>query len=465
MKKTLLLILSLMLCLTLVLAGCNEEPDEDLTDETTAKKTVVTTEKTTAKTTAKTKPQTTKAPTVEKIPAPEIRVIEKNQPVSRLPEGSGIVVDIFEDTTIELNYHGWPTVCKGEDGVLYATASLRISHIDPFGAVVFCESHDNGETWSEPRIIADTVLDDRDSGVLYLGDGKILVNWFCHNASNYMNHPDYMGWIDEVDPKQVIAVNKRWDECEANDLKGGSFVVLSEDGGKTWSDPVRVPLKSPHGMTMGQDGKTLYFFGVPSANWGMSGVTGLESGYAYLFTSTDYGMTWQRKGSVLLPTNLGDETFFDEGYCIQLADGSFLAGIRTERSDFGHWTICLTRSADGVNWETPAPIPDGPYGVLTGAPPHLLQLKSGAILLSYSCRNGRSCGSRGRVSYDGGVTWSEEFIICVSDQPKNGDLGYPSTVELADGTLLTTYYQAYKTDPHPSLLYTRWEFEVAEESD
>ena len=53
------------------------------------------------------------------------------------------------------------------------------------------------------------------------------------------------------------------------------------------------------------------------------------------------------------------------------------------------------------------------------------------------------------------------MVLCISDQPRNGDLGYPSTVELDDGTLLTTYYQAYGDDKYPSVLYTRWRLEEA----
>ena len=66
-------------------------------------------------------------------------------------------------------------------------------------------------------------------------------------------------------------------------------------------------------------------------------------------------------------------------------------------------------------------------------------------------------------TYDGGKTWGEEFIICVSDQPKHWDLGYPSTVELDDGTLITSTYQAYQNDKCPSVLYTRWRLEESAE--
>ena len=80
-----------------------------------------------------------------------VPVIEaKNQILSRLCDGKEIEVPIWGNTTIKLGYHGWPTICKGDGDTLYASASLRIAHIDPYAVVVFMESHDKGYTWSDP---------------------------------------------------------------------------------------------------------------------------------------------------------------------------------------------------------------------------------------------------------------------------------------------------------------------------
>lgn len=462
MKKALIALLCLLLCASFVLCSCNDSSDDDIFV-------------TTAGGTKKTTQATTTAPPDDipiEMPTNLVPVIEnQNEVISRLmqsvnPDGkTSITVEIYNGETIELFYHGWPTVCKGDGSTLYATASARISHIDPFGAVVFYKSEDNGMTWSKPVIVADTPLDDRDSGVLYMGNGKIIVNWFCHDLSKYFENPEYMEWQDDVPKSTIKAVSDRRAYLEKNDpqwTKGGSFTSTSTDGGLTWSAPKRVPVKSPHGMVMGQDGRTLYFFGTPTANWQLSGATDLQSGYFYLFQSKNYGQSWSKFGEVKLPNNLGPETFFDEGYCIQLKDGSFLAGIRTEKSNCGYWTICITRSQDGKNWTTPTPVKNADGTNLKGSPPHFLQLKNGVIILAYSWRHG-NCGSRFRLSYDNGVTWTEEMIICVSDQPLTPDLGYPTTVELDDGTLLTTYYQAYGQDGYPSLLYTRWRLEEAAE--
>ena len=59
-----------------------------------------------------------------------------------------------------------------------------------------------------------------------------------------------------------------------------------------------------------------------------------------------------------------------------------------------------------------------------------------------------------RVSRDGGVTFGEETLI--GPEAYIRDQGYPSTVELDGGSLLTVYYQRYEDDPFCSVLYSKW---------
>ena len=66
-------------------------------------------------------------------------------------------------------------------------------------------------------------------------------------------------------------------------------------------------------------------------------------------------------------------------------------------------------------------------------------------------------------SYDGGKTWGEEIVIS-SDSPV-ADLGYPSSVELSDGSILTVYYQRYGNDAFTSILGTRWRLDESKLTD
>ena len=68
----------------------------------------------------------------------------------------------------------WPTVAKTKDGALVVVFSGdREAHICPWGKVQMVRSTDDGETWSAPRTIGKTKLDDRDAGIVTLPDGRL----------------------------------------------------------------------------------------------------------------------------------------------------------------------------------------------------------------------------------------------------------------------------------------------------
>ena len=99
---------------------------------------------------------------------------------------------------------------------------------------------------------------------------------------------------------------------------------------------------------------------------------------------------------------------------------------------------------------------------LCGSPPHLLELDNGVLLMVYACRDrGRQFGQKAKLSYDGGETWSDREILL--DEAMDSDIGYPATVELSDGTLITIYYQKYGYDSKCSILYTKWKLFTPEE--
>ena len=74
-----------------------------------------------------------------------------------------------------------------------------------------------------------------------------------------------------------------------------------------------------------------------------------------------------------------------------------------------------------------------------GFPAHLLVLRDGRILCSYGYRR-PPYGVRACLSSDAGKTWDLRHEIIVRNDGINGDLGYPSSVELEDNVVLTVYY-------------------------
>ena len=67
------------------------------------------------------------------------------------------------------------------------------------------------------------------------------------------------------------------------------------------------------------------------------------------------------------------------------------------------------------------------------------------------------------TSTDGGETWEEDYILNDNiNQEKQRDMGYPATVELPDGSLITVYYERYKDDKFTSIQCTKWTIEEFE---
>ena len=88
-------------------------------------------------------------------------------------------------------YMGWPTIVrtrtKGE--LIIAFSGDRDSHICPYGKTEIVRSSDEGKTWSDPVIVRNTPLDDRDAGLVETPEGSLIVAWFTGCESE--NNPDY----------------------------------------------------------------------------------------------------------------------------------------------------------------------------------------------------------------------------------------------------------------------------------
>ncbi|MFP3897195.1 MAG: exo-alpha-sialidase, partial [Anaerolineales bacterium] len=63
---------------------------------------------------------------------------------------------------------------------------------------------------------------------------------------------------------------------------------------------------------------------------------------------------------------------------------------------------------------------------------------------------------RACLSADGGEHWGYDHEIILRDDAPSGDLGYPASVQLDDGTLLTVYYQQERPGEQTCLMMTRW---------
>ena len=345
-------------------------------------------------------------------------------------------------------YQAWPTVVCDTDGVLYVGCSgYKMGHWCPLGKNLLYTSRNGGETWSAPRVVADDVMDNRDVGLTYLGEKKILLSSFCKTTDFYLaegmrehvrNHPK------KLRRDVTSGVYDVWENTPAEELGSGSYVMLTEDGGETFGEKVYLPVSAPHGPILLSSGKLLYL-----GKEFYSGQADFGGGRIMAYESADEGRTWQYLGTVPVPDGCTLSNL-SEPHTVELPDGSILGMIRAEGPElpFTFTLFTCTSTDGGRTWTKPVCMNT------CGAPPFLLRHSSGAIVLTYGRRHNGPCGVRARVSYDNGKTFGEEILL--STESDYWDHGYPSTAELPDGTLITTYYQRYGEDQFNSILYTKW---------
>ena len=343
-------------------------------------------------------------------------------------------------------YIGWPTIGKGPNGDLLAVFS-RDSHICPWGKTQMIRSSDGGETWSAPETICNSLIDDRDGGILLLDDGTLLFTWFTSVAYRDRIIRDR----SKLDPASREFQWRLHDEKLPPALvkeQLGAFTRRSTDGGRTWEPPVRTPCAAPHGPIQLRDGRLLYV--------GKSGDVdhaGLGKGVGKIVAaeSTDRGRSWHLIGEVPFPDGMNVLRLCHEPHAIETDDGRIIAQIRYEwpgRPDSPHESI-QTESADGGRtWTEPKPVG------LDGFPPHLLRLADGTLLSAYGRRHGER-GEYACLSDDQGRTWDVANEIKLAGH-WSGDIGYPSSVQRPDGAILTAYYQSEREGEPPCLMGTLW---------
>lgn len=363
--------------------------------------------------------------------------------LSEGPYGNGIQMKIdvqglqWIETDDTLNYHGWPTVANmGNDHLALVCSGEREAHIDPFGRVLIYESADGGKSWSKPRKLSKGPLDDRDAGIIVTPAGTWLVNYFTSLA--YVSHGDRKG------------AQAHWDQVEDSITVGdlqrehGFFMLRSTDQGKTWSEKYRIGVNNVHGPIVLHDG-SLFYCGRAFGNCCVQPSTFAEE--IVCLRSEDDGLTWQEI-SRFHTGDFGDQQLrtWHELHSVETASGKIITQTR-----FGHSSTWQIVSDDGgKTWQ-------GLHQVADGFPPHLLKLHDGRLLMSYGYRR-KPYGNRCRVSCDEGESWSDPIII--SDDGPLTDLGYTSTAELADGTLVTVWYE-FRPEKGVALLRSaRWRFKV-----
>ena len=329
------------------------------------------------------------------------------------------------------NYFGWPSIARLQDGRLAVVSSgFRIEHVCPFGKACISYSDDDGETWTRPAPVIDTPLDDRDAGIVPFGEKGVILTSFNNTVDfQRQSNPDnrYIGaYLDLVD-----------DETCAKYV--GAEFCISNDCGKTFGEIYKSPVTSPHGPCVLRDGTILW---VGRTFNDHDSFTDGEQGIRCFEMHTDGSMDYVGE----IPDIEGLNS--SEPHVAELPDGTLICHIRTEEN----FSVFQSESHDrGKTWTAPRRIlPD--FG---GSPSHLLLHSSGVLIAAYGVRE-YPYGIDIMFSEDGGKTWETGHRIY--ENRITDDIGYPSTSELPDGSLITVFYAHPEENSPAVIMQQKWSF-------
>ena len=325
--------------------------------------------------------------------------------------------------------------------LLVVCSGGREAHVCPFGRVELMRSGDKGASWSWPRVLADSAIDDRDAGVCETKLGSLLVTTFTSlGYVDFLNEakPGTKGRFMDWTSDRIAAWNAAHHRLSAaqREQMPGTWMLRSADGGVNWSAPYRVPVNSPHGPIALSDGRVIY---AGKRLWHPNRRIGVAE-------SHDDGQTWRWLAEI--PTRDGDEfAEYHELHIVEATDGRLVAQIRNHNQANERETLQTESHDGGRTWTVPHAI--GVWGL----PSHLARLRDGRLLMTYGHRRA-PYGNQARVSEDNGDSWSAPLTI--SDDGAGYDLGYPSTVELDDGSLVTVWYERMAESPYAVLRQSVW---------
>ncbi|MEW6755357.1 MAG: sialidase family protein [Candidatus Latescibacterota bacterium] len=207
-----------------------------------------------------------------------------------------------------------------------------------------------------------------------------------------------------------------------------SITSTSCDGGRSWESYVLPGYECPRSLVVEPEGSVLMVRALKSG-WIHRGA---GSPHFQLCRSRDGGRTW----SYSVGEVDWDDTEFGEISVVQLDDGRLLAAVRRQvpgTKGEGFEDTVLTESADGGrHWAAP-------WQISANAEVHfyLTQLRDGRLLGTYSSYH-LPFGVFAVVSEDSGRTWDLGHPVQLA-LSADVYVGWPVTVLLADGALLTSY--------------------------
>mgnify|MGYP002400568141 CR=1 FL=1 len=161
-----------------------------------------------------------------------------------------------------------------------------------------------------------------------------------------------------------------------------------------------------------------------------------DSDGTYILRSEDRGNSWRL---ITLAYDPSGKQGFNETDLFLLPNGRILAMIRNDGEGA---RLYQSYSDDGGRTWTP-PVPTK----IPGSPAHVTSLRSGNLLCTYRYEGYN--GYRAVLSWDKGKSWDLDNEKILLDDLLPGSLGYPTSMQLNDGTIFTLYNGVKPGPPRP----------------
>jgi len=316
----------------------------------------------------------------------------------------------------------FPVLAQLKEGGLAAVTRTGAPHIGSGGELSLSVSTNGGSTWSEPSVAArgDVAndLDCRDGALGVAGNGDLVLAYGLDGRHDAEGRPSKR-------PVPNLAMR----------------ITRSTDRGQTWGAPRELPspepavMLHPYGQMRRLDDSGLV---LNARGWytpeAYAQRPDLPSRLSYLYRSDDHGNRWH--DSQLIGADKTETAF------LSLDEMNWLAYVRTPQGPSQ-----IARSADGGRtWHGWAPALDGSEGTRRFRHPgSIARLRNGNVLITYGHRQ-HPFGVRAIISRDGGSSFDTDREYVLADSYLHEDCGYPSTVCLADGTVVTLAYTVFDLD-------------------
>lgn len=325
------------------------------------------------------------------------------------------------------NVCGWPKLTLMDDGSINLDVHNKPFHGSADGSAECWKSVDGGKIFEFYGVS---------------GKGSLEEGCYGDKVCGVAHNGDYIVIVQNCTRKETV-------------------VFRSKDGGKTFEETGLIEsgrvnqsnhgaMPFPFGIIQRLSNKTLVF------HYWMNSEKDWDKGYAdavhesHIAISHDDGYTWNEDYMIDTGINESAILFYDDmhGIAVGRIDAAFTANEGSQRDSGGGNRIYRTLDG-GKTWNF-----EGNVWGQGMIPAHLIKLNDGNTLMTFGYRFANQHGVMASISKDEGRTWNEPNIL-VQYSPFDG--GYPSSVQLADGTIVTAYYSKgniYHTRYHVGVI--RW---------